>query len=153
MASKLLIATTLLVTAASLAACEGLEHMIHPHGDPSLVAQAAIPFERAQSIALATRSGKVKEWELEKEAGGSGLRYSFDIASEGTTYEVGVDAKDGAILENGVEAEGEGDEDDETASGSAKAALAYHVASKISLSDGGWDLASFDPAMRRLYIT
>ncbi len=28
----------------------------------------------------------------------------------------------------------------------------YHVASKLALPDGGWDLASFDPAMRRIYI-
>jgi YVTN family beta-propeller protein len=29
----------------------------------------------------------------------------------------------------------------------------YRVASKIALPDGGWDLASFDPIMRRAYIT
>ena len=38
--------------------------------------------------------------ELEKEAGGSGLRYSFDVAAAGATYEVGVDAKSGKVLEN-----------------------------------------------------
>lgn len=29
----------------------------------------------------------------------------------------------------------------------------YHVATKIALPDGGWDLASFDPEMHRIYIS
>jgi uncharacterized membrane protein YkoI len=41
--------------------------------------------------------------ELEKEKGGSGLRYSFDIKNGGVTHEVGVDAKTGKLLENRVE--------------------------------------------------
>jgi DNA-binding beta-propeller fold protein YncE len=28
----------------------------------------------------------------------------------------------------------------------------YHVETKIALPDGGWDLASFDPVMRRVYL-
>ena len=40
--------------------------------------------------------------ELEKEGGGSGLRYSFDQAGT-KTYEVGVDAQTGAVLENKAE--------------------------------------------------
>jgi DNA-binding beta-propeller fold protein YncE len=38
--------------------------------------------------------------------------------------------------------------------GSALAAPAptYHVASRIALPDGGWDLATFDPVMRRVYL-
>ena len=64
----------------------------------ALRAQASVPFDRAQAVALATRSGKVTEWELEREPGGSGLRYSFDIVNAGVSYEVGVDARDGAIL-------------------------------------------------------
>ena len=83
------------------------------HGDPALRAQASVPFDRAQAVALATRSGKVTEWELEREPGGSGLRYSFDIVNAGVSYEVGVDARDGAILENAIEDDDddEGDED------------------------------------------
>lgn len=111
MPSKLMVVAALLVSFAALSACENIEHMIHPHGDPALAKEATISTERAQSIALATRAGTIKEWELEREAGGSGLRYSFDIDVGGVIYEVGVDAKDGAILENGQEAEG--DEDDE----------------------------------------
>jgi uncharacterized membrane protein YkoI len=40
---------------------------------------------------------------LEKEKGGSGLRYSFDIKNGSVVHEVGVDAKTGKILENSVE--------------------------------------------------
>ena len=41
--------------------------------------------------------------ELERERGGSGLRYSFDIKSSGQTFEVGIDAKTGRVLENSKE--------------------------------------------------
>jgi uncharacterized membrane protein YkoI len=61
---------------------------------------AKITVEQAQDIALKARKGEVTERELEKEKGGSGLRYSFDIKSNGKTYEVGVDAKTGKVLEN-----------------------------------------------------
>ena len=37
---------------------------------------------------------------MEREKGGSGLRYSFDIKSDGAVYEVGVDAQSGKVLEN-----------------------------------------------------
>ena len=40
---------------------------------------------------------------LEKEQGGSGLRYSFDMKYHGQAWEVGVDAKTGKILEKAVE--------------------------------------------------
>ena len=36
-------------------------------------------------------------------AGGSGLRYTFDIASKQGKREVGVDAQTGAVLENKAE--------------------------------------------------
>ena len=38
--------------------------------------------------------------ELEREKGGSGLRYSFDIRHGSITQEVGVDAQTGKVLEN-----------------------------------------------------
>ena len=47
--------------------------------------------------------GKITDEELEKEKGGSGLRYSFDIKNGGVTHEVGVDAKTGKLLENSAE--------------------------------------------------
>ena len=57
----------------------------------------------ARAIALKARPGQITDQELEKEGGGSGLRYSFDVKSGGRTYEVGVDAKSGKVLENGGE--------------------------------------------------
>jgi len=47
--------------------------------------------------------GKVVKQELEQEAGGSGLRYSFDIEAGKDTREVGVDAKTGKLLENSLD--------------------------------------------------
>lgn len=55
---------------------------------------------QAIGIALKARPGTMTDKELEREGGGSGLRYSFDIRSAGKTYEVGVDAQTGAVLEN-----------------------------------------------------
>jgi uncharacterized membrane protein YkoI len=49
---------------------------------------------------LKTRPGTITDEELEKERGGSGLRYSFDIKSGKITYEIGVDAETGEVLEN-----------------------------------------------------
>ena len=68
-----------------------------------LAGQARISLSQARSIALKARPGTITDQELEKEHGGSGLRYSFDISSSGKTYEVGVDAKTGKVLENGHE--------------------------------------------------
>jgi hypothetical protein len=44
--------------------------------------------------------GKITDEELERERGGSGLRYSFDIKHSSSTQEVGVDAQTGKVLEN-----------------------------------------------------
>ncbi|CAN5371460.1 hypothetical protein BH10PSE2_BH10PSE2_04250 [soil metagenome] len=65
-----------------------------------LASAARITPAEAQAIALRARPGQVTDHELEREAGGSGLRYSFDIASGGKAFEVGVDAQSGAVLEN-----------------------------------------------------
>lgn len=65
--------------------------------------QAAIKMPQAREIALKAWPGKIVKQELEKEAGGSGLRYSFDIIKGKITHEVGVDAKTGKLLENSVE--------------------------------------------------
>jgi uncharacterized membrane protein YkoI len=64
---------------------------------------AKINLPEARAIALKARPGKITDEELEKESGGSGLRYSFDIRNAATTYEVGVDAKTGTVLENAAE--------------------------------------------------
>jgi uncharacterized membrane protein YkoI len=67
----------------------------------TLAAQASVSLANARSIALKARPGVITDQELEREHGGSGLRYSFDVKSAGAKYEVGVDAKTGKVLENG----------------------------------------------------
>jgi uncharacterized membrane protein YkoI len=66
----------------------------------ALAKQAKITIGEARGIALKARPGRVTDEELEKEGGGTGLRYSFDIKSAGVTYEVGVDARTGKVLED-----------------------------------------------------
>jgi uncharacterized membrane protein YkoI len=62
--------------------------------------EADISLEQARAIALKAHPGRITDQELEREKGGSGLRYSFDIRAGKATQEVGVDAKSGAVLEN-----------------------------------------------------
>ena len=64
---------------------------------------AKITLEQARSIALKSRAGTITDQELEKEPGGSGLRFSFDIRVGTMVYEVGVDANTGKLLENKAE--------------------------------------------------
>jgi uncharacterized membrane protein YkoI len=59
----------------------------------------------ARATALKAYPGKIVSEELEKESGGSGLRYSFVIRDQTAKHEVGIDAKTGAVLENSVEGE------------------------------------------------
>src|SRR5689334_20914507 len=59
----------------------------------------------ARAAALKAYPGKVVSEELEKESGGSGLRYSFVIRDHTAKHEVGIDAKTGAVLENSIEGE------------------------------------------------
>ena len=65
--------------------------------------QAKVTLEQARAVALKAFPGTITDEELEKESGGSGLRYSFDIKSGAATHEVGVDAQAGTVLENSVE--------------------------------------------------
>ena len=58
---------------------------------------------QAQELALKTYPGKIVDQELERESGGSGLRYSFVIQNGNVKHEVGIDAKTGKVLENSVE--------------------------------------------------
>jgi hypothetical protein len=67
------------------------------------LAQAKVSLDQARATALKARPGQIADEELEKEKGGSGLRYSFDVKSGGKTYEVGVDAVTGKVLENSPE--------------------------------------------------
>lgn len=68
-----------------------------------LAKDAKVTMEQAVAIAQKARPGTITDRELEKEKGGSGLRYSFDIKVSGKTYEVGVDAMTGVVLENGLD--------------------------------------------------
>ena len=61
---------------------------------------AKVSIDEARAIALKAQPGTISDEELEREKGGSGLRYSFDIKSDGAVYEVGVDAQTGKVLEN-----------------------------------------------------
>ncbi len=62
--------------------------------------QPSVGMAQARRTALkALPGGKIAKEELEKEGGGSGLRYSFDVKKGGAVYEVGVDAMTGKVLE------------------------------------------------------
>ena len=65
-----------------------------------LAGQAKVSLAQARALALRTAPGTIVSQELEKEAGGSGLRFTFDIKTAHGTREVGVDAKTGSVIEN-----------------------------------------------------
>ena len=65
-----------------------------------LASKARIGIAQARAIALKAHPGKITDEELERERGGSGLRYSFGIKRGSITQEVGVDAQTGKVLEN-----------------------------------------------------
>ena len=64
---------------------------------------ARVTLRQATATALAAFPGRVIEHELEREGGGSGLRYSFVIRNGAVTHEVGIDAVTGQVLENAEE--------------------------------------------------
>ncbi len=69
----------------------------------NLLPSAKVTLAQARKAALAAHPGVITDQELEKEGGGTGLRYSFDIKGKGKTFEVGVDARTGKVLENKAE--------------------------------------------------
>ena len=69
----------------------------------TLTPSAKISLAQARKTALAAHPGVITDQELEKERGGTGLRYSFDIMANGKTFEVGVDGRTGKVLENKAE--------------------------------------------------
>ena len=75
----------------------------YPYTGQELAPQAKVSPVQARAIALKAAPGTVTDQELEKEPGGTGLRYSFDIKTGAKTFEVGVDAQTGAVLERKVE--------------------------------------------------
>ena len=90
------------VSIAGVAAATPAQHGFSDshYAGRALAGQAKVNLGQAKAIALKARPGRITDQELEKEGGGSGLRWSFDIRSKGTTFEVGVDAADGKVLEN-----------------------------------------------------
>ena len=88
---------------AAISVMPGLVQGVMAYSGEKLAKTAKITLEQATETALKARPGKITDKELEREKGGSGLRYSFDILSKGLTYEVGVDAQTGTVLENGRE--------------------------------------------------
>ena len=65
-----------------------------------LAHEAKITIEQARGIALKAHPGRITDEELEREDGGSGLRYTFGVKAGSVTQEVGVDAATGQVLEN-----------------------------------------------------
>lgn len=65
--------------------------------------KARISPQQAETLALRTCPGKILKRELEREKGGSGLRYSFDIQTGKVIREVGIDAVTGMLLENSAD--------------------------------------------------
>jgi uncharacterized membrane protein YkoI len=93
----------LLVSAALCAVLVGAAGFVSAYAGEELAKYAKVTLPEARAIALKAFPGKITDEEVEKEKGGSGLRYSFDIKNDGVTREVGVDAKTGKLLENSVE--------------------------------------------------
>lgn len=91
------------LVAAALTLAAPVVVLAKPMKGAELASQATVTLATARATALKAHPGQVTDQELEKETGGSGLRYSFDIKKGGNTFEVGVDAKTGAVLENKAE--------------------------------------------------
>ncbi len=94
------------VSALFAAGAAGAQPALHTghagahYAGEKMAGQAKVSMAAARTIALNAHPGRITDQELEKEGGGSGLRYSFDIKNGGKTFEVGVDAQTGKVLEN-----------------------------------------------------
>jgi len=98
-----LFASSALAGGAAMAATPPVHAPAKAYVGQELASQAHVSMEAARVTALKARPGQITDQELEKEGGGSGLRYSFDIKAGGKTYEVGIDAQSGKVLENAAE--------------------------------------------------
>ena len=92
-----------LITVIAAASLTALTFGASAASSSALAKHAKVSMTQAREIALKTQQGKIVKEELEKESGGSGLRYSFDISDGKVTHEVGVDAKTGKVLENSID--------------------------------------------------
>lgn len=93
---KMVLVVALATFAAGSATASSPQHF----AGEALLPMAKITLAQARTTALKTRPGAITDQELEKETGGTGLRYSFDVKNHGKTFEVGVDARTGKVLEN-----------------------------------------------------
>ena len=90
-----------LFIAATVLAASGATAAVPKHfAGAELLPMAKVTLAQARASAVRAHPGVITDQELEKEGGGTGLRYSFDIKSRGKTFEVGVDARTGKVLEN-----------------------------------------------------
>lgn len=96
---KFLFAGTAALAAIGGAAVAAPQHF----AGANLLPMAKITLAQARQTAVRAHPGVITDQELEKERGGTGLRYSFDIRNKGKTFEVGVDARTGKVLENDPE--------------------------------------------------
>lgn len=92
---RLTFAVLAVASATSVCAASLKGHQLAP--------EAKVSLDSARAAALQAYPGKIVSQELEREKGGSGLRYSFDIRGAKGLHEVGIDAKTGRVLENSVE--------------------------------------------------
>lgn len=92
-----------LISLVMAAALFGGAVAAHAYSGEKFARDAKVGMTEARTIALKAHPGKITDEELEKENGGSGLRYSFDIRQDKVTHEVGVDAQTGKVLENAPE--------------------------------------------------
>lgn len=90
------------LTAAAVLAIGAGTAVAYANNSPAK-ADAKITMEQAKAQALQLQPGTIKDAELEHEKGGSGLRYSFDIQTQQGVHEVGIDAMNGAVLENDID--------------------------------------------------
>jgi uncharacterized membrane protein YkoI len=96
-------AAGLLATTGALAGASETNASSPTFKGHQFAASARVSLAQARTLALKARPGVITDQELEKESGGSGLRYSFDVRSGGVTWEVGVDAVTGRLLETSRE--------------------------------------------------
>ena len=94
---------TICFTAVALFAATGLNAAPQRFAGAELLPMTKVTLAQARLTAVRAHPGVITDQELEKEGGGTGLRYSFDIKSNGKTFEVGVDARTGKVLENAAE--------------------------------------------------
>jgi hypothetical protein len=100
---KARVRTVALLTALSVAGgVSAAPSWPFPYKGEELARHARVSLMMARQLAQRVRPGIIISQLLEREAGGSGLRYSFDIKSGPRVYEVGIDARSGRVLQDNV---------------------------------------------------